>query len=339
MVFVKVNRWFDVSRWHGGIADSARPCRILSRRQAPGSQTATAYFGHGLCFTIIVAMTMMCACASSRSAPDQPAAISAQPQAASAQPEGHIYVTSEGLSEDCYQDLGQVAVNESFAQSVVETPDSQAQRLRDLAREKYSPKVDAVINVRAQQNDAGTAVEITGEAVHIQNHQTIACAARGMPDVVDSAAATAAGGIVGTVIGGLAVGNETGAEAGGGIGAGAAAGMELARHRQQEHAREAFISDRLGQQQTQIKRLSQQLTGLIQQQCDTEQLSEQDCDQRISGVRQQVGGSDALASGPGGATGGGMTDFQIQNRVQEQQELIDRLQQRIAEIKRGTDQQ
>ncbi|MBV8054361.1 MAG: hypothetical protein JOZ29_08320 [Deltaproteobacteria bacterium] len=284
----------------------------------------------------IMAAAMLCACAMSHDS-------SQTSEPALTRSESHIYVTNEGLNGDCYQDLGQLTLNESFAQSVVEAGDSQAERLRELAREKYSTKVDAIINVREQQNDAGTAVEITGEAVHVQNHKTITCAARDLPGVVDSASGAAAGGIVGTLIGGLAGGNVYGAEAGGAVGATAGAGIELAKHRQQQHAEEAFISGRLEQQRNEIERLYEQLAKLIEQQCNTEELSEQVCNQRIASIQQQIAQTNEPAQRsplPGSAgtstSEGALTELQIRNRIQEQQEIIDQLQQRIAQIKQST---
>jgi hypothetical protein len=288
----------------------------------------------------MIATTMLCACAISHGSTQTPAP-------ALTQSENHIYVTSGGLNGDCYQDLGQLTLNESFTQSVVETGDSQVQRLRELAREKYPAKVDAIINVREQQNDAGTAVEVNGEAVHVLDHETIACAARGIPGVVDSASAAAAGGIVGTVIGGLATngGSVYGAEAGGAMGATAGAGIEFAKRRQQQQAEEAFISDRIEQQRNEIAGLHQQLARLIKQQCDTEELSEQDCNQRIVSVEQQIAKTDEPAQGSklsskaDSVSDRAITEFQIRNRIQEQQEIIDQLQQRIAQIKQSTDNQ
>jgi hypothetical protein len=308
-----------------------------------GPQIDALPIGYWLCFSVFVT-TMLCACATSHGASQQSSTSLAQSEA------HHIYVTSGNLNGDCYKDLGPVTFTESFAQSVVKAGDSQAQQLRQLAQEKYASKVDAIVNVHQQQNDAGTAVQISGEAVQVVNHETVACVARGMPAVADTAAATAAGGIVGTVIGGLAgsAGDAgvTGAEIGAGIGASAVAGIELARHRRQQQVNEAFISDRLQQQQDEITQLYQQLTKLIGQQCDTEELSEQDCEQRILAIQQQIAqpaqpAQESRSPGEAGtsASASTMTDFQVHNRIQEQQEIIDQLQQRIAQIKQGTDAQ
>jgi hypothetical protein len=298
---------------------------------------------------LVIAMAMLYACATSRGSSLQASPQGSSHQAAQAprQSDNHIYVTSGGLDGDCYQALGELNMNESFAQSVVQDADSQAQRLRELARAKYPGKVDAIINVREQQNDAGTAVEVTGEAVHVRNHETIACIARGMPGVVDSAAAASAGGIVGTVIGGLSAsgGSVYGAETGGVMGASAAAGIEMAKRRQQQQAQEALVGDRLEQQQHEIEHLTEQLSQLIEQQCDTEELSQQDCNQRIATVQQQIAKTNEPARSdlPGktntSAPNGAMSEFQVRNRIQEQQEIIDQLQQRIAQIKVNNDSQ
>jgi hypothetical protein len=342
----KLKRWIARHRRWVQIADPAGTHPGKTETAAighRGSRIGALPIGHWLCFSVFVT-TMVCACASSHGASQQSSTSLAQSDT------HHIYVTSENLNGDCYKDLGPVTLTKSFAQSVVEAGDSQALQLRQLAEEKYASEVDAIINVHQQQNDAGTAVQISGEAVHLENHETVACVARGMPAVVDSAAATAAGGIVGTVVGGLAgsAGDAgvTGAEMGGAIGASAVAGIELARHRRQQQAQEAFISDRLQQQQTEITRLYQQLAKLIGQQCETEELSEQDCEQRILAIQQQIGepseptqGSKSQGTAGAAASDSAVTDFQVRNRIQEQQEIIDQLQQRIAQIKQSTDAQ
>jgi hypothetical protein len=308
-----------------------------------GPQIGALPIGYWLCFSVFVT-TMLCACATSHGASQQSSTSPAQSET------HHIYVTSGNLNGECYKDLGPVTVTESFAQSVVKAGDSQARQLRQLAQEKYASEVDAVINVHQQQNDLGTAVQISGEAVQIENHETVTCMARGVPAVADVAAATAAGGIVGGVIGGLAgsAGDAgvTGAEMGGAIGASAVAGIELARHLRQQQAQEVFISDRLQQQQNEITQLYQQLTKLIGQQCDTEKLSEQDCEQNILAIQQQIAQpaqpaqeSKLQAAAGTSASASTMTDFQVRNRIQEQQEIIDELQQRIAQIKQSTDAQ
>jgi hypothetical protein len=308
--------------------DAARPhCRL---------KTDAFGIGRGRLFTLVLAMTMLYACASSHDS-----ASKAPPS--TAQREGHIYVTSGGLDGTCYQDLGKIVLREPYAQFVVASADSQAQQIRDLARKDYGSRVEAVINVREHQNDVGTSVDITGDAVQLRNHTTPVCAARGMPEVLDSASAAAAGGIVGTIIGGLSQsgGSVYGAEAGGAIGASAAAGNEIAKRRQKQQAQEAFISDRLEQQRKEIAELYQQLTKLIGQQCDNEELSEQECEQRITAVQQQLPQTATAQSSESSSKAGTIagaepiSQFGILNHVQEQQEIIDQLQQRIAQIRRS----
>ena len=286
-----------------------------------------------LLLVFFVSMRTLCGCASSHDSASTP------PTAP--QHEGHILVTTGRLDGTCYQDLGQIDLTEPYAQFVVASPDSQAQRIRELAQKDYGGRVQAVINVREHQNEVGTAVDITGEAVQLRNHTTVACTARGMPEVLDSASAAAAGGIVGTVIGGLSQsgGSVYGAEAGAAFGASAVAGSEIARRRKEQQRQEAFVSDRLGQQRKEIAELYQQLTKLIGQQCDNEELSEQECEQRITKIQQQLPqtaaaqASEQPSQPANAADTESISQFAILNRVQEQQEIIDQLQQRIAQIR------
>jgi len=163
-----------------------------------------------------------------------------------------------------------------------------------------------------------------------------------MPGIVDTAGAAAGAGVVGTVIGGLVGGSTNGAAGGGALGATAGAGAEIAKQQQQKHAQEAFITDRLEQQRAQIAQLYQQLTKLIGQQCDNEELSEQDCERRIVAVQQEVATvsehdpQSVSSSHSGNSAGtGSPTEFDIRNRIQEQQEVINQLQRRIADISRN----
>lgn len=282
-------------------------------------------------------MTILCACATSHgSGPNAPPSTADQ--------DGHIYVTSSGLDGTCYQDLGRIVLRESYAQFVVASPDSQAQQVRQLARKDYGSQVEAVINVTEDQNDAGTAVNIIGEAVKLRNRSTVACVVRAAPEVLDSASSAAAGGIVGTVIGGLSQsgGSVYGAEAGAAIGASAAAGHEIIKREQKQQAQEAFVSDRVEQQRKEIAQLYQQLSKLIGQQCDNEELSEQECEQRIAAVQRQLAATGAAQSSEPSsregntARGEAISEFGILNRVQEQQEIIDQLQERIEEIRQSS---
>ena len=295
----------------------------------------TRRIGHPLQLAVIAATTMLCACAGSQ-------VLHEKPTAPLAQPERHIYVTSGDLDQACYQDLGQLTFNESYAESVVKSADSMAQHLRQLALEKYPADADAVIHVEEKQNEGGTAVEVVGEAVHLVNHETVTCAARGLPEIIDVGSAAAAGGIVGTVIGGLSQsgGSVYGAQAGGAMGATAGAGMAIAKDQQQKQAVETSIADRLEQQHKEIAELYQQLAKLIGQECDNEELSEKDCEQRIVAVQQEIAKADEPRPTPvssskpeAAAPSNQATEFGVLNRIQEQQEIINKLRQQIAQIK------
>jgi hypothetical protein len=296
----------------------------------------SAYNGLG---AVLAAAITLSACATHNQSPAQ------QPgnQTAAADPNHHIYVTSDGLAQSCYRDLGQITNNESFARSVTESDSDQEQRLRDLAREKYANNVDAVILVRKNQNDAGTEVAVTGEAVHLQNHQTVECTLREAPGVVDAASAIANGGIIGTLVGGLVGtgGSVYGAESGGAMGAVMAAGIQGVKYKQQQQEQEAEITSRIAQQQQQITELKQTLAKLVKQQCDAEELSDQDCDQRLTDMQKSIAASSAAGGAARASTPSSKqsssaaqpTQFDVLNHIQEQQEIIDRLQQKIAQLK------
>jgi hypothetical protein len=193
----------------------------------------------------LLAMLLLAAACSSQAEP---------PRAAN--PNRFIYVTGESLSGQCYRDLGPLSITEPFAQATVETGDStMANRLRALASKEYPRDADAVIGVNESDNDAGTATTVSGEAVEVVNHTTVACVLRDMPPVVDAAARMAAGGMLGTLVGGLGTGTPQGAESGGYLGAAAAGTAELITHRQNERQQDQKVRDTLVEQRQTITSL------------------------------------------------------------------------------------
>src|SRR5271163_3546246 len=140
-----------------------------------------------------------------------------------ANPNRYIYVTNENFDEQCYRDLGPISLTEPYAQVTVDSADATlANRLRALAMKQYPQDADAVIGVHAEQNDAGTAVTIKGDAVEVLDHTTVVCAIRDAPPALDTAADAAGGGLMGTLVAGLISGQPQGAEGGGWLGAAAA---------------------------------------------------------------------------------------------------------------------
>ena len=87
----------------------------------------------------------------------------------------------------CYHDLGGVTFTEPFTSAAMDGDGVQmATKLRALAMEKYPDEADAVINVQTEQNSIGTIVTVKGEVVELQHGQTVECAMRKAPGVIDT---------------------------------------------------------------------------------------------------------------------------------------------------------
>ena len=170
-----------------------------------------------------------CACSAQR-APEAPAA----PARA---PDRFIYVSTGEVPSVCYHDLGGVTFTEPFTSAAMDGDGVQmATKLRAMAMEKYPDEADAVINVQTEQNSIGTIVTVKGEVVELQHGQTVECAMRKAPGVINTAAAIAAGGMLGAVAGGLVAGSATGAMVGGAVGVGAVGTyLGVNQHLQTEH--------------------------------------------------------------------------------------------------------
>jgi outer membrane lipoprotein SlyB len=272
------------------------------------------------------------------------APVSVRPAATSAPvapSNNHIYVSSETPPGECYHDLGPVTYTEPFTDSVIDTDDTQLnEHLRNLAQEQYPTGLDAVINVQKNQNDAGTMVVVTGEAVTMKNQMTVECALRAAPKVIDSASRMVAGGIAGTVVGGLAGGTTTGAEEGGAIGAIGSGAIESLNRDQEQQAAQTDLDTRIAAQQARITALRTELAKLVSAKCDAEELSPADCTQRVAEIEHATGGNSTVASRTATANAVSaagapiVSQFDVRNRLQAQQETIDRLQHQIADIKR-----
>jgi hypothetical protein len=92
----------------------------------------------------------------------------------------YIYVTGQSLPGECYTDLGAIKIVQPYGEAAVDQDNSQARkRLRAAALSRYPADVDAVINVQSEQNDVGTEVIVTGEAVRLEDRHTAQCTLRG----------------------------------------------------------------------------------------------------------------------------------------------------------------
>jgi hypothetical protein len=180
-----------------------------------------------------------------------------------ANPNRYIYVTNQKLDEQCYRDLGPISLTEPYAQATIDSSDSTlANRLRALAMKQYPVDADAVIGVHAEDNDAGIAETISGEAVEVVDKTTALCVLRELPPRVDTAAHAAAGGMLGALTAGLISGQPGGAEGGGYLGAAAAGSYEIMTNRQNTQQKDQALHDALAQQKQQILALQNERARL-----------------------------------------------------------------------------
>jgi hypothetical protein len=241
-------------------------------------------------------------------------------------PNRYIYVTAENLSEQCYRDLGPINLTEPFAQATVDEGDStMANRLRALALQDYPRDADAVIGVHSDNNDAGTAVIVSGEVVEVEDHPTVACALRDMPPVVDGVAQTAAGGIAGTIVGGLASGTSQGAQGGGAFGAVSAGSYEAIKHQQNEEQQDWALHDTLAQQHQTIVSLQEERARLNE--CKEEEISLAQC-----GGMQPVSNHTATPD-TSDEPDWNATQFDLERQSQMQQSYIQKLDSQVDDLK------
>lgn len=242
-----------------------------------------------------------------------------------ANPNRYIYVTDQSLNEQCYRDLGQVSVTEPYAQATVESADTTlANRLRASALKQYPQDADAIIDVHADENDAGTDVTVKGEAVEALDHTTVVCAIRQAPPAVDTAADAAAGGMMGALVAGLISGQPEGAEGGGWLGAAAAGSYSAMTKRQQALDKDQDLRDALAQQKVQIVALQQERAQLNE--CKEEEIP----------LAQCSGGASSAAK-PAADTSDepdwNASQFDLEKQVEMQQDYIAKLQDQVGDIK------
>jgi hypothetical protein len=249
----------------------------------------------------------------------------AEPQRV-ANPNRYIYVTGETVSDQCYRDLGKIEVTEPFARATVESGDStMANRLRTQALKEYPSDTDAVIGVQANQNDAGTAVTVSGEAVEMLDHGTVTCALRDVPPVIDGMAQTAAGGMLGTLIGGLGGGTPQAAEGGGYMGAAAAGSYAAIKHQQAEQQEDQDAHDALVQQQATIASLQNERARLNE--CKEQEIPLTQCGS-VQPASDQAATPDKSDEPDWNAS-----RFDLQKQIQMQQDYITKLHGQIGDIK------
>jgi hypothetical protein len=238
-------------------------------------------------------------------------------------PNRYIYVTAQNLPGQCYRDLGTLEFDEPFAEAAID-PDSSnaAKHIRALAVAKYPDDVDAIINLHPDDNDAGTTVRVSGEAVELEDHTTVECTLRGAPEILDASAAAAAVGIGGTVIGGLLGGSTAAMSAGGGSALAAGAG-EILAHRADTEQQRQQVMKQLVDQRGEIRDLQSERARL--KSCEDQEIPLSNCDfKQASQVKPAV----TTVSAP--TEYQELSLFELQKQAAEQHDYISQLKQQIS---------
>lgn len=254
---------------------------------------------------------------------------SEESQAPARDPNRFIYVSAQEIPGQCYHDLGGVTFAEPFSSAAMDGDGvGMATKLRALALDRYPNQADAVIDVRTQENDVGTIVTVNGEVVELQQGQTVECAMRKAPGVLDRAAAVAAGGLLGTVAGGLTGAGSTGMMVGAGAGmATVGTYIGVKQHLETKHEQERLKSQ-LAAQQTEIAHLLAKRSSL--QRCVDNEIPLANCS--VNAAVEVAGDSDKPTGGPSYETE--QTPFELQKQIQEQQGYIRKLKDQIFDLER-----
>ena len=241
----------------------------------------------------------------------------------------YIYVTSQNLPGECYTDLGAVNVAQPYGEAAVDQDNSAATKeLRAAALSKYPADVDAVINVASEQNDVGTAVIVTGEAVRLEDSHTVKCTLKGMESAMDASATSAAGGVAGATAGGL-TGGASGAASAGVAGVAMMGAYQVLQHEQAKQQQAAQLRSSLDDQRREIARLQQERSRL--QKCRNDDVPLSSCE--ASAQNGADSSLDPTADEPDAQGAVNATPFEIQRQIQEQQDYIKQLKAEIAKMK------
>jgi hypothetical protein len=273
---------------------------------------------------IAIIAVLLSACATAKPPEAAPAAAARS----ASRPAGHIYVTEQSLDTACYQEVGEVNYVEPFAAAATDPEHLQmADELRKAAVEKYPNRVDAIINVHADDHNIGSDVLVSGEAVQLEPPSKLDCK---LPDTMAAA-------LVNFATGTKSRGLRRGATSGSGY-------MDSARNIK-ENLRRAMIATMPGQtqvngqsladqaqlQQAEIKRLRKKLDQTISQRCEAADVSAAECDS----MRKNAEFAEPHEVVPVASKDAGDTSpsvFEIQNLIQAQSELIAKLRRQLADM-------
>ncbi len=298
--------------------------------------------------TFISAASFACACSTTGTAP--PRDVAARPsvaaESAAAASDHHIYVSTKGMPSGCYSKLGVVSFVEPYGDSTTD-PDHtrEAAQLRKVAEQKYPGRVDAIIDLRTAQNDVGTMVQVSGDAVHLNKHETMKCVERTAAQVRDKVAPIAAGGMIGTmagvVAGGLAGATGLALIGGAATGVTAAGGYEAYKSVKETRAEEAAIKQRIQRQQAEIVQLREEVAQLAGRRCEQRELPAGTCAERQRAIERVSTEATALSTGVQKSTtkAAKTTEFQVLNDLQANDEKIKRMQAEVFQLQQQMDQQ
>jgi hypothetical protein len=253
---------------------------------------------------------------------------SAPPEPRAARPANrYIYVTANNLPDQCYTDLGPVKVVEPFGDSTIDPDNSEARkRLRAAAVQAYPSDVDAVIKMQSDQNDAGTEVTVSGEAVRMEDSHTVQCTVRDAEGAMDNTAKTAAAAGTAADFGGLYNGS-TGAIGMGIAGAAASGATMIIQHQIAKNNQQLAFQQTLGDQRREINKLLKERAQL--QKCQESETPLNQCEASAQASSDQ----DASVTEAADRDAVNATPFQIEKQIQEQQDYIKQLQDQISQMK------
>jgi hypothetical protein len=292
--------------------------------------------------SVAILAGLLSACATAK----PPEATIPKPAPSASRSAGHIYVTADTLDTACYQKIGEVSYVEPFSAAATD-PEllGVADELRKVAVEKYPNRIDAIINVHAEDHDIGSEVLVSGDAVQLAPPSTIDCK---LPDKIAAAFANFAtssqsrglrrGATSGSRYNGPAGTTNTAAEAEGSSGIDSGKQIKEGLRRAmiatmpgQTQVNESALADQAELQQAEIKHLRKQIDQIIDGRCEEADVSAAQCaamrkDAELAQPHEMV----AVANKDAGDQNPSV--FEIQNLIQAQTELIAKLRREVADL-------
>lgn len=273
-------------------------------------------------------MTLWLSACATNTPPDTAGTPAAQAASRTAE---HIYVTEGTIDTSCFREVGEVSYVESFGAAATDPEHvAMADTLREDAVRRYPNQVDAIINVHTQDQYIGSAVEVIGEAVQLESPGKIDCK---VPHTIATALSTFTTGIRTGVMheisrdrglnGPADAASDT--EGNGEVNLGAAIGENSG----------ASMTTQIRLRQAEIERLRTELDSTISGRCAAANVSAAQCDSMRASSADLEEPDEALAIVNRKAGDQPPSAFEIQNILQAQDELIAKLQERIADLDQG----